>query len=74
MKEETKYRSVFVYLIIREWSNTRKLHEIPIDFRVFDDSRMIKYTKICININYYYYIFQKRQFRKIDLLLTFDPR
>ena len=36
--------------------------------------RMIEYTKICININYCYYIIQKRQFRKIDLLLTFDPR
>ena len=29
--------------------------------------RMIEYTKICININYRYYVIQKRQFRKIDL-------
>ena len=26
--------------------------------------RMIEYTKICININYRYYIIQKRQFRR----------
>ena len=29
--------------------------------------RMIEYTKIFLNINYGYYIIQRRQFRKIDL-------
>ena len=29
--------------------------------------RMIEYAKICIDINYCYYIIQKQKFRKIDL-------
>ena len=36
--------------------------------------RMVEYRKICININYCFYIIQRRQFRKIDLSLTLELR
>ena len=36
--------------------------------------QMIEYTEICINITYRYYIIERQEFRKIDLLLTLDPR
>ena len=29
--------------------------------------QMIKYTEICTNINYRYYINERQEFRKIDL-------